>query len=75
MTGTWADKRVAVALDATNLGTRFHVPTAAVVYRGCAGPVAWAVLRGNTPDAWNPHWARSWTGSPGPSGRAGRWPS
>ena len=41
VTAGWADKRVAVALDATNLGDRFHVLTAAVVYRGCAVPVAW----------------------------------
>jgi hypothetical protein len=58
LTGTWADKRVAVALDVTNLGDRFHVLTAAVVYRGCGIPVAWAVLAAGAKDPWNPHWVR-----------------
>lgn len=58
VTGGWAEKRVAVALDVTNLGDRFHVLAAAVVYRGCAVPVAWAVLPANTTDPWNPHWVR-----------------
>ena len=75
VTGAWAEKRVAVALDATNLGTRFHVLTAAIVYRGCAVPVAWAVLRGNTPDAWNPHWVRLLDRVAGALGPGWRWPS
>ena len=58
ITAGWADERVAVALDATNLGDRFHVPAAAIVYRGCAIPVAWAVLPAGVTDAWNPHWVR-----------------
>lgn len=58
VTGGWAEKRVAVALDVTNLADRFHVLTAAVVYRGCGIPVAWAVLPAGTKDPWNPHWAR-----------------
>lgn len=58
VTAGWAEKRAAVALDATNLGDRFHVLTAAVVYRGCAIPVAWAVLAAGAKDPWNPHWVR-----------------
>src|SRR5579883_1133795 len=58
VTAGWAERRVAVALDVTNLADRFHVLTAAVVYRGCGVPVAWAVLPANTKDPWNPHWAR-----------------
>jgi hypothetical protein len=58
ITAGWADKRVAVALDVTNLGDRFHVLTAAVVYRGCSVPVAWAVLATGPKDPWNPHWVR-----------------
>ena len=58
VTGGWADRRVALALDVTNLADRFHVLTAAIVYRGCAIPVAWAVLPANAPDPWNPHWER-----------------
>jgi hypothetical protein len=58
VTSGWADKRVALALDVTNLGDVFHVLTCAVVYRGCAIPVAWAVLPAGTRDPWNPHWVR-----------------
>jgi hypothetical protein len=49
-------KRVALALDATSLGDRFTILTAAIVYRGCGVPVAWVVLPANTPGAWHPHW-------------------
>lgn len=58
VTAGWAERRVALALDVTNLGDRFHVLTAAVVYRGCGIPVAWAVLAGGAEDPWNPHWDR-----------------
>lgn len=58
ITGGWTEKRVAIALDVTNLGDRFHVLTAAVVYRGCGIPVAWAVLPAGVTDPWNPHWER-----------------
>jgi hypothetical protein len=58
ITRGWAEKRVALALDVTNLADRFHVLAAAVVYRGCGIPVAWAVLPANTKDPWNPHWSR-----------------
>jgi hypothetical protein len=58
ITRGWADKRVALALDATNLADRFHVLTVAVVYRGCSIPVAWAVLSAGVKDPWNPHWVR-----------------
>jgi hypothetical protein len=47
---------VALALDATSLGERFTVLACAVVYRGCAVPVAWSVLEANKPGAWHPHW-------------------
>jgi hypothetical protein len=56
VTAGWAERRAAVALDATSLGDRFTVLSASLVYRGCAVPVAWAVLRANTPGAWHPHW-------------------
>jgi hypothetical protein len=56
VTAGWSDRRVALALDATTLGERLTILTAAIVYRGCAVPVAWAVLPGNTPGAWHPHW-------------------
>jgi len=56
ITGGWADQRVAVALDATSLGQRFTVLACAVVYRGCAVPVAWSIREANAPGAWHPHW-------------------
>lgn len=52
----WKCQRLVLALDPTNLGDRFHVLCISVVYRGLAIPVAWKVLRGNIPEAWNPHW-------------------
>lgn len=58
VTSGWADRRVALALDVTNLADRFHVLTCAVVYRGCSIPVVWAVLAGGTKDPWNPHGVR-----------------
>jgi len=58
ITAGWTDKRVALALDVTNLADRFHVLTCAIVYRGCSIPVAWAVLPAGVKDPWNPHWVR-----------------
>jgi len=40
----------------TNFGDRFHVLACAIVYRGCAVPVAWSVLVGGEKEAWHPHW-------------------
>jgi hypothetical protein len=51
-------RRLALAIDPTTLGDRFTVLCVSVVYHGCALPVAWVVLAGNTPGAWNPHWHR-----------------
>jgi hypothetical protein len=57
VTDGWADRRIALALDASNLGDRFTVLAAAVVYRGVGIPVAWRVLPGNTPgESWNRLW-------------------
>jgi hypothetical protein len=54
----WApgERRLAWALDATTLGARFVVLALCVVYRGCAVPIAWAVLPASAPGAWRPHW-------------------
>ncbi len=48
--------RLALVLDATTLGDRFTVLTCAVVYRGCAIPIAWKVLPATQKGAWKPHW-------------------
>jgi hypothetical protein len=52
----WPSRRLALALDGTNLGDRFHILTASVVDGGIGIPVAWKVLRGNQTEAWHPHW-------------------
>ena len=52
------EKRIALAMDASNLGERFTVLAISVMYRGCALPVAWAVLPEGVKGAWMPHWER-----------------
>ncbi|MGH9766186.1 MAG: transposase [Blastocatellia bacterium] len=54
----WESQQLALALDATNLGQRFTVLCVSVLYRGCAIPVAWVVLRQTKKGAWRPHWLR-----------------
>jgi Transposase DDE domain len=54
----WAGQQLALAIEATALGARFVVLTVSVVYRGCAIPVAWTVLVGNTNHAWRGEWLR-----------------
>jgi hypothetical protein len=53
----WGCRRLALALDPTNLGDRLHVLCVSVVYGGIAIPVAWKILPGGHQGAWNPHWA------------------
>jgi hypothetical protein len=55
---TWRGTQLALALDATTLGTRFTVLAISVVYRGCAIPVAWTILPANVPHAWRREWLR-----------------
>jgi hypothetical protein len=52
----WTDRQVFLALDATGHRDRLTVLTLSVLYRGSALPLAWTVLPGNQPGAWNPHW-------------------
>jgi hypothetical protein len=52
----WPATRLALALDATDLGARFTVLSLSVVYRGSAIPVAWKVLPANVHHAWKPEW-------------------
>ena len=54
----WPGRYLALAIDVTNLGDRFHVLCISVVVQGTGIPVAWAVLPGGEKDAWNPHWQR-----------------
>lgn len=53
-----AERRLALALDATYLGDRFVVLALCLLYRSCAIPVAWVVRPAHAPGAWQPHWER-----------------
>ena len=54
----WAssEQRLALVLDATSFRNIFTVLTISVVYRGCAIPVAWKVLKSEQKGEWRPHW-------------------
>lgn len=54
----WKGKQLALALDATALSDCFTVLAISVLYRGCAIPVAWEVLKGNEKQAWRSEWLR-----------------
>jgi hypothetical protein len=54
----WSCRRLALALDVTNVGDRFHILCVSVLYGGIGIPVAWKILPGNQKEAWNPHWCR-----------------
>src|SRR5947208_8523996 len=56
--GQWEGTQLALALDATTLGTRLTVLAISVVYRGCAIPVAWTVLEATAKHAWRREWLR-----------------
>ena len=52
----WPERRLALAVDVTNLGSRFHVLCISALYGGIGIPVAWKILIGHQPDAWHPYW-------------------
>lgn len=52
----WTQRRLALALDVTNLGDRLHILCVSVLFGGIGLPVAWKILPGNHKDAWHPHW-------------------
>ncbi|MAG37589.1 MAG: endonuclease [Dehalococcoidia bacterium] len=54
----WQGPQLALALDATNLGTRFVVLAVSVLYRGCAIPVAWTILPATSKRPWKHDWLR-----------------
>src|SRR5207245_1558181 len=47
-----SEPRLALALDATTLSDRFIVLCISVLYRGCAIPVAWKLLRSGEKGSW-----------------------
>ena len=52
----WSGRQLAIAIDASTLGQRFVVLALSVVYRGCAVPVAWKLLRATAQHPWQPEW-------------------
>jgi hypothetical protein len=54
----WQGTQLALAIDATSLGQRLVVLAVSVVYRGCAIPVAWAILPAGAKHAWRREWRR-----------------
>jgi hypothetical protein len=52
----WSGQQMAIAMDATSLGDCFVVLAISVVYRGCAVPVAWKVLKAEEKHGWKPEW-------------------
>ena len=54
----WAaeERRLVLAMDATSLKKLFVVLSISLVYRGCAIPIAWAILPEGVPGAWKEHW-------------------
>jgi hypothetical protein len=52
----WSQRRLALALDVTNLGDRLHILCVSVLFGGMGLPVAWKILPGNQKEAWHPHW-------------------
>jgi Transposase DDE domain len=57
-TAGFGDRRLALAIDPTHLGSRFLILTVSVAFRACAVPVAWHVQRGDATGSWNDHWKR-----------------
>ena len=53
--------RLALGMDATTLADRFTVLCVSVLYRGCAIPVAWKLLRSGEKGSWQPYWKALFT--------------
>jgi Transposase DDE domain len=60
----WAveERQMVLAMDATSLKKVFVVLSISVVYRGCAIPVAWTVLREGRPGKWKKPWLNLFKG-------------
>lgn len=52
------ERHLVLAMDATSMKQVFVVLSISVVYRGCAIPVAWAILCQGKKGAWKEHWLR-----------------
>ncbi len=54
----WRGDHLVRAIDVTNLRDRLHALSIAVLYRGCAIPVAWHLRRGGEKGEWTPEFVR-----------------
>lgn len=52
------NQELPIAMDATNIGQNFTVLSINVLYRRCAIPVAWKVVKGTERGSWKPHWKK-----------------
>jgi hypothetical protein len=50
------ERRLVLAMDATSLKQVFVALSISVVYRGCAIPIAWAILPEGKKGEWKKHW-------------------
>jgi hypothetical protein len=50
------NKELPIAIDATNIGQNFTVLSINVLYRSCAIPIAWKVVKGTERGSWKPYW-------------------
>ena len=50
------NQELPMAIDATNIGQNFTVLSINVLYRRCAIPVAWKVVKGTSKGSWKPYW-------------------
>ena len=55
------ERRLALAMDATTLSDRFTVLCISVLYKGCAIPVAWKLVRAGEKGSWEPYWKALFT--------------
>lgn len=49
-------KELPIALDATSIGQNFTVLSVNFLYRRCAIPIAWKVVKGTSKGSWKPYW-------------------
>ena len=52
------NQELLIGMDATNIGQNFTVLSINVLYRRCAIPVAWKVVKGTSKGSWKPHWKK-----------------
>jgi len=59
------EQKLVLAMDATSLKKLFVVLSISVVYRGCAIPIAWTILREGQKGSWKEPWLRLFKGLQG----------